>query len=190
VRGGEYSCSNDEGATWHRIEGIPASGYQPFITVLPDDRLFCVFHVGGGDAPFGESDLYIGAHIFRLEANLAQPTRLSLTREMDTGNTRYINSYTATLTSGGYGVGGKTIRYAYKKRYMDNWVESTAVTKEAGQARIHLGAVFEGVTNIHLSYELKAWFAPDPGDDSLAPCRSDIYFAYAITSTRKDLGWE
>lgn len=189
VRGGGYFCSNDEGATWHSIDSAPTANYQPFTLPLHDGRFLTVWHAGGGDEPFGKKDLWIGAHVFRLAGNLPKPTRLALARQLDLAGDRYINAFTAQLTCGPEPVAGKIIRYSYKKRYTKTWVEGTVTTNAQGQARIDLVKEFESETNIHLSYEIKAWFEPQAGDRELAPCRSDEYFAYALTASRKDLGW-
>ena len=190
VRGGDYTVSNDLGATWHKIEDLPKAGYQPFVTELPGGRLFCVFHVGGGDVAFGKNDLHIGAHIFRLEANLPQPTRLAIARELDAAGQRYANSYLVTLTGGGEPAARKTIRYTVEKRegYYATGpakIESTVITDAKGQARIDLTGQFAEEKNIHLSYHLDAWFEPPQRDRTLSPCRADRYFAYVIKSTKR-----
>jgi len=189
VRGGGYSCSNDEGATWHAIEGLPACGYQPSMVERADGRILCAWHGGGGDEPFGQKHLFVGTTTFRLEANLPAPTRLDLVRDQDDAGYRFINRYILTLRAGDQPLTGKTLRYSFLKRYEKDPVEGTAVTNAQGQAQIDLTEVFKEVTDIHLSYHLEARFEPEPKDKSLAPCQSVRYMAYAITTSRKDLGW-
>jgi hypothetical protein len=186
VRGGEFSCSNDDGANWHTVAGIKA-GYQPYLIDLSDGRLLCGYHTGGGDEPFGQRDLSVETAAFRLTANLPSPTRLRLTRNLDAKGNKYTNSYTAVLTSGEQPIAGKTIRFKYAKRYGGGG-ETTAATDVSGRAKIDLGEDFKGVTDIHLSYTLQATFVPEANDKELAPCESDLYTAYAITSSRADLG--
>ena len=187
-----YQCSNDEGATWYPLADIPDAGYQPYIIELPDGRLFCIYHVGGGDEQFGLHDLYIGAATFRVDDRLPKPTKLTIRRQTSAAGDRYINSYVATLTGDGEHLAGKTVHFGYKRRYHDdtgNGIQSTAVTDAWGRARLCI-TEFDGETNIHQSYTVKAWFTPDAGETTLAPCESDEYFAYAITSSKRDLGWE
>ena len=188
VRGGEYSCSNDEGATWHKIEGIPGCNYQPSITELADGRLLCAWHVGG-DQPFGQSDQWVGAHVFRLTTRLPQPTRLVLERQLDAAGQRDVNIYRLTLTSGDAPVAGKAVSYSFDKRYGGGG-KGTVTTDDQGTARIDLTAEFAGVTDPHLGYSLRAWFDPSPGDAELSACRCAEYYAYAITTTKEELGWK
>ncbi len=63
-------------------------------------------------------------------------------------------------------------------------------TDEKGQARIDLTKEFEGVANTHAGYTLSALFEPAKGDAALAACRSDEIDAYAITTTKQELGWK
>ena len=195
VRGGTYTCSNDDGATWYEIAGLPACGYQPSVTELPDGRLICAWHGGGGDEPFGEKDLWIGVTSFRLTADLPAPTRLCIARQMDRRETQFLNAYVVSLTHGGEPLPGKTIRCKVTKReghYASGpgTIESTAVTDAEGRARIDLTEAFAGETDIHLSYTVTARFDPDGGDRRFQPARSGEYNAYAVTPTKADLGWD
>jgi hypothetical protein len=183
----EYSCSNDEGATWHTIAGLPGCEYQPSIVETSDGRLLCAWH-HGSDQPFGESDQYVGTHRFRLDANLPVATQLDLQRDMDAGRQQYINSYTLTLTAGPKLLARKTLHYEVKIRYQDQPLTGSVTTDGQGRARIELADHFKEVTNIHLCYWLKAWFDPQPGD-LLSPSRSAEYMAYVMTTTKNELGW-
>ena len=58
--GGAFTCSNDEGATWQRIEDLPSSGYQPQIIELKDGRFLCAWHCGA-DQIFGQNHQYVGS---------------------------------------------------------------------------------------------------------------------------------
>jgi hypothetical protein len=189
VRGGEYGCSNDEGANWHRIAGLPNCAYQPFVTQLPDGRVFYAWHAGGGDEPVGKSDLYVGATTFALVANLPAPTSLTLSRDLSESGDRYINSYTLVLTKGETPVPGKTIHLRYEKR-RGGAGELTSVTDSGGRARFDLSGVFAGVSDLHLSYTVRGWFKPEASDASLAPCENEQYLAYVVTTTLRELGWE
>ena len=166
MRHGGYSCSNDEGATWHTIKGLPRAGYQPCITELSDARLLCAGHVGGGDVAFGKNDLYIETHTFRLETNIPQPTKLFLVREKDKDGSRYVNSFLATLTVGDRPVPGQTIRFRYKVNRNDDWLREdlTATTDQNGQARLDLIAdVLVVERKRPRAYWLKASFEPPEG---------------------------
>ena len=72
IRIGAYTCSNDDGATWHEISGLPKSNYQPQIIELKDGRFLCAWHKSeggpGGDHFVGQDHQFVGAHIFRLDA--------------------------------------------------------------------------------------------------------------------------
>jgi hypothetical protein len=187
VRLGEFSCSDDEGATWHRIEGLPVCGYQPFATVLPDGRLFFVWHDGGGDEDFGKKDLNIGSAVFRLDADLPKLPVMTLEREMNDEKTKYINSYVVSLKTGNIPLSDKHISFKYKKRYTENWIESAAITDCRGQARLDLNEIFKDEKNIHMGYEVTAAFLPfGKGSDITI---TESYYSYAITSTKADLGW-
>ena len=195
VRGGEYTCSNDEGATWHKIEGLPNCNYQPYITELSDGRLLCSWHIGG-DNFFGELDQWVGTTTFRLEANLPDPTRLALTRALNEAGNKYTNVYIASLTSGGQPVAGKTVDFAHHLRYTSDYdaaddprvagTGSSVVTDENGQARLDL-SFLDKETNMHQGYRVTAWFEPEQGDTTLASCRAEVYYAYTMTMSQEDL---
>jgi hypothetical protein len=188
VRGGEYTCSNDDGAIWHKIAGLPPCNYEPYITELPDGRLFCAWHVGG-DLRFGEADQWVGAHAFQLQANLPKPTTLSLERELNGARDRYVNSYLVTLKSGDTPIAGKVVNYSFAKRYGGGG-ESQVTTDKNGRAHIDLTKEFAGVVNPHAGYSLRAWFEPAKQDTALSPCQSDEYNTYPINTSKQELGWK
>ncbi len=189
VRGGQYSCSNDEGATWYKIEGLPACRYQPHIIELSDGRLLCSWHVGG-DNFFGELDQWVGSHTFRLQATLPESTQLTVTREMNETKTKYVNSYVATLTAGGRPLAGKTINFSVSIRYAEGYEEFplklTGVTDDQGQVPLDLESYFVNETNIHQCYGVSASFTPEEGDVLLTPAR-DGYGAYILSMSQEDL---
>ncbi len=187
VRGGDYFCSKDEGATWHKIEGLPRAGYQPLITRLADGRLFCAWHGGGGDVAVGKHDLWIGAHSFRLQGSLPDRPRLLLTREMDETKGRYTHSFRATLSLGSSPLEGRTVKFTITRRSPSEPVEITSVTNESGEARIDLTSRFAGETNAHVSYTVRARFDPGPGDKGLGAAVSVSRFQYVIGATRTEL---
>jgi hypothetical protein len=187
VRGGGYFASKDEGATWHQIAGLPKAGYQPFITQLSGGRLFCAWHGGGGDVEFGKHDLWIGAHSFRLAGTLPEPVQLSLTRELDEARERYTHSFRATLSAAGRPLAGRTIKFTVKRRSRPEQMEMTAVTNDAGEARIDLASQFAGETDIHLHYRVQARFDPGAGDSGLGAAASVSHFHYVVGVSRSEL---
>lgn len=195
VRGGEYVCSADEGANWYPIHGLPRCNYQPYMAELSDGRLLCSWHIGG-DNFFGELDQWVGSHTFRLDAHLPQPTKLTIARMKNEPGTQYINKYVATLANADGPVPGKTVTFAYHKRYTPDYNASpdpqvagtrqAAVTDANGQVFLDL-SMWDNETSIHISYRVTAWFTPEPADTALGPCKSDIYFAYTRNMTQNDL---
>ena len=193
---GICTCSNDEGATWHRIEDVPRVNYQPYMVELADGRLLCAWHIGG-DCFFGEMDQWVGTHRFRVEAELPPPATLNLTRDTDPDGTKYINSYTATLSLNGRPLPGRTVSFGYHQRGSDDAAKSrdprttgtvvTAATDEQGRARLDLGQ-FDELTYMHEWYRVTAWFDPDADEPWLASVRSEVYFAYTQTMTATELG--
>ena len=197
VRNGGYHCSNDEGANWHPIAGLPVCRYQPYMVELSDGRLLCTWHVGG-DNFFGELHQWVGSHAFRLETDLPQPTKLRLVRLLDESQSKYTNRYAVILTSGDRPVSGKPVNFAYHRRYTEAYDMSrdpkksgtrrTIVTDDAGRAVLDLSEL-DGETNMHLSYRVTAWFEPVESDVRLLPCRSEVCESYALTMTKQELGW-
>jgi len=190
VRGGDYTCSKDEGATWYKIEGLPRCRYQPYIIELSDGRLLCSWHVGG-DYFFGQMDQWVGATTFRLEANLPAPTKLTVTRQMNESRTKYINAYVATLTAG-KPLPDKTIHFKVSKpRYPEGYdqfpLKLTAVTDARGQARLDLEPYFVNETNIHQTFGVSASFTPGKDDISVTNARGS-YGNYVLSMSREDLG--
>lgn len=193
--GGDYVCSNDLGATWHIIEETERCLYQPYMVELNDGRLLCTWHVGG-DNFFGEMDQWVGSHTFRLHANLPKPTRLVLTRDYDDREQRYINRYTATLTAGGEPVAGQAVRFSYHLRWTADFdadpdpreagTHVDAITDEVGRAVIDLSDLQDS-TNIHQAYRLAAQYVPEDTDMQLPTAKSDIYYAYFMTMTDREL---
>lgn len=189
VRDGIYTCSDDEGANWHTIAGLPPCGYQPFMVELPDNRLFCAWHAGGGDEFFGEKNLYVGATTFRLEADLPKLPKLVLERELNAEKDRYINSYLATVTKEGHPLSDKTVYFKYKKKNSEQWSESDVKTDANGQARFDLVEIFKEETDIYFNYEVQARVEPWDAVEESGASLIETYLAYAITSTKADLGW-
>lgn len=184
-RGREYSCSKDEGNTWHAIEGVPKSLYQPRILQLDDGRLCNFFHLGG-DNMVGEIDQYVGAHVFRLEEHLPAPTTLSISRDRNPEGTRYINAFTVALRAGSAPVAGRTVKFTVRasspgrRRYDVTTFERT--TDPEGRARIALPE-YETCVDVHRHYFVHAEFTPTSSDAQFAAAVSAKFHCYRMTST-------
>ena len=187
-----YSCSADDGKTWHALPELPASQYQPMMVTLDDGSCLCVWH-HGKDSIFGEVDEYIGSHRFKPQIKIPQETRIDLTRDLDETQTQYVNAFTARLTCHGQPLSGKKIRFSYALRYTDGYEKhldpriagesAEQQTDEAGLAHIHLDQM-DRQRNIHLAYRITAWYAPADDENRYSPCQSDIYHAYGLTSRK------
>lgn len=191
-RGGPYVCSNDQGARWHKISGTSKCHYQPQMICLPDGRILTAWH-RGTDAAFGQQDMSIGLHSFRLETNLPAATQLTLDRSLSNDGKQFINRHRARLTVGNIPVTGKQIQLHLKLvwrpdgKYNDTPINqadvvATVITNEKGVAEFAL-ADFESIRDIHHSYDLQASFTPT-SRENLAPCRSVSYRIMTLTAMR------
>jgi hypothetical protein len=188
-RCGDYSCSGDEGETWHKITGGTKCGYQPMIKELDDGRFMCVWHQGGDDQ-FGEKNQFIGKHVFRVAYDFPKKTKMTIDRNMNTQKTQYINSFTAVLTSGGRTLKGKTVKFAVAERWTPAYENAAdpkiagkifeAKTNKNGEAVLWLKE-YDRTRDIHLSYRITAFFIPDEYDSTLAKCESEITEVIAVT---------
>jgi len=195
---GTYACSNDEGATWHVIGGLPRCEYQPMISQMADGRFICASHLGA-DSRYGEFDMHVAVHIFRVEGTLPKPTRIVVSREMNTDKTQYVNAYAATLTDGGQPLAGREVEfrvvdrvsredYRDLRRPKDVWTKGKAVraeTDSGGRARIDLPE-YDSVMDMNISYMAAARFEPAEGQEDVAACRSNVLHAYAMASAKNN----
>jgi hypothetical protein len=195
-RGSPYVCSNDLGENWYEIEGAPPAEYQPMMVLLPDDRVLTVWH-HGGDTALGEYDMFIGTHGFRVEADLPQPTRLTLERELSADGKQYVNTFRARLSAGSEPVPGRTVELRVRNTWrpqpdgrenpvsvFDSPDVRRSMTDEKGIARFELNdkAV---INDLHHNYGLAATFTPGP-EEHLAGSTSRTLSAYALTHRRDD----
>ena len=188
-----YACSNDLGATWHTIAGLPDCGYQPQVLCLPDGRFMAAWH-RGTDSAFGQQDMCIGIHAFRLEIkNLPRPTALTLERSLSDDNSQFINAFAARLMVGDHPLPGKAVDLRVKFTWLgDGRVNPTPIdqthdirtaeTDADGVARFVLADI-DAVPDMHHTYDVQAIFTPRPADH-LAPCRSVHFHCYNKTSKR------
>ena len=191
-RGGMYSCSNDLGQTWHLIAGAPKSNYQPQGVSLPDGRFLNAWHLGT-DSVFGQQDMCIGLHSFRLQANLPAPTQLTLVRSLSADGSQYVNTHRARLTGGGNPISGKTIELRVKHTWNSDGTHNatpidkvkdvrTAITDENGVADFLLSE-YDLLPDLYFSYVVQATFTPEPNDNMTAG-KSAMYDARAMTAKR------
>jgi hypothetical protein len=193
-RSGPYTCSNDLGENWYEIADVPDCHYQPILERLPDGRFLAVWH-WGTDCAFGEKDMYIGTHSFRLEARLPLATRLTLDRELSESEGRFVNTWRATLTADGKPVAGREIVFRTEEVWhRDSRANQTplaesrnvrrARTDEAGVARLRMDEK-ERIPDLHHAYRVDAVFEPANGD-TLQACAGPLEMAYALTPSRHD----
>ena len=191
-RGGKYTCSNDLGKTWHVISGAENCKYQPQLVALPDGQFLTAWHLGT-DAAFGQHDMCIGVHSFRLQANLPAPTLLTLDRSLSPSGDQFINAHRARLTVGGEPVAGKSIELRIKPTWTLGHIFNTtpidkvkdvrtAVTDENGVADFLLSE-YDLLPDLYFSYAVQATFTPD-SNDNVAACKSPMYDARAMAARR------
>jgi hypothetical protein len=192
-RNAPYVWSDDDGMTWYPLQDAPRGEYQPRAMMLDDDRILFVWHQGG-DLPYGQADMFIGAHTFKLKVDQQkQRTNLTLSRTFDAKKDKYITAFEAKLmTTDGKTVQGKEIEFAIVGRDEPGyepfggstpWVKGkrqTAKTDENGIARIAYPEQ-AGITAIHRTFQIAARFDPERKDDELHPSTSLVIEYYAMT---------
>jgi hypothetical protein len=177
-RPGAYFWSNDLGRNWQPLQGAPTTMevYQPWIAYLGDGKIACAGHFGADD-PIKSRDQYISVHTFRVEVlQKAADVKLRVDREYDASGKRFLNSYNVSLTLNGKPLADKDISAWYvgrdqagydsfnskslKERMAAGGRSVTLRTDSSGKARLSL-TEFDGVTDIHASYQLVIRFNSD-----------------------------
>jgi hypothetical protein len=177
-RPGTYYCSTDLGQNWQPLEGVPASDevYQPWIHYLGGEKVACAGHLGADD-PIGGRDQYISLHTFNIRVlQKTSNARLWIERDFDEKTKNFLNAYTISLTAGNRPIAEKDVQVWYVARDTpgyDSWNSKplpermklggktmTLKTDSAGKARLVLRE-FDGITNIHASYQLVIRFNPE-----------------------------
>lgn len=193
-RGGPYTCSSDLGENWYEIADAPDCPYQPMIERLPDGRFLTVWH-WGHDSAFGEVDMYIGTHSFRVDASLPAPTRLDLERELSADGSRYVNAWRATLTANGKPAADKDIVFRTEDVYCpDGRPNVTPLSESADVFTARSDA--DGVARLRLdnkdrspdfgdAYRIDVVFCSSAGD-GLQDCYGPEEAAYAIRPVRNN----
>ena len=178
LRPGTYYWSDDLGQNWQPLEGAPSTieVYQPWIQYLGKGKVACAGHLGADD-PIHSRDQYISLHTFNVQVlQKTTETRLWIERGFDAGKKNFLNAYTISLTSNGAPLPEKDIQVWYVARDApgyDSWNKTsleermkaggkslTLRTGSDGKARLELPE-FDGITNIHASYQLVVRFNAD-----------------------------
>jgi len=177
-RPGTYYWSNDLGQNWHSLDGAPSTieVYQPWIVYLGKGKVACAGHYGADD-PIKSRDQFISVHTFNVEVlQKTNRVKLWIDREYDERQKRFLNSYIISLTSNGAPLADKDITAWYvgrdqpgydsfnSKRIEDRMKaggKSVRVrTDSSGKAHLALPE-FDGITDIHASYQLLVRFNAD-----------------------------
>lgn len=192
-RNAAYVWSQDDGVAWHPVEDIPSCEYQPRAIALDGDRLMFAWHKGG-DLPYGQADMYIGRHTFKLQVLKPRPrSRLTLSRVFDEKAGRYVCAFDATLTTGdGKPIANKPIEFSIVARDAAGyepfggatpWVhgkKQAATTDERGVARVSYPEQ-AAIADIHQTFQVAARFDPDGADAEFLPATSLTVEYYAVT---------
>lgn len=160
-----YSVSNDLGANWQPLDGVPPSLYQPFLMRLADGRIANFGHVGS-DSAFGEEDMRIGVDRFRLPGGVMPALTLDLSRELDEARTHYVNRYRARLHRAGVPQPAEQVEFRFvpvwnadgtvNTRRLDHaTITVTALTDAEGSAVV-AADMFDHIADIHFYYNVDA----------------------------------
>ena len=197
-RNGPYLWSDDNGMNWYPVEGARDCGYQPRAVLMDDGRVLFCWHKGA-DLAYGEQDMWIGQHTFRLQVeNPRAATQLRLARVKDEAQERYTCAFTALLTTAdGTPVPGQPVQFSVVGRWEPGyedfggskpWVEgkvTLATTNRDGVARVDYPEQNE-VTDIHKSFQICARFNPDGDIAGYLPATSTVWEYYAVTPRREE----
>ena len=194
-RNAAYVWSGDDGATWQVVEEIKRGEYQPRALLLKDNRILFLWHKGG-DFPYGQADMYIGQHTFKLQVVEPRPrTRLKLERTFDETARKYVCAFSATLTTtDGKPIAGKPIEFSVVARGAPGyepfggatpWVhgaKQTIKTDAHGVARASYPEQ-SAITDIHQTFQVAARFDPERQDPQYLAATSLTIEYYAVTPT-------
>jgi hypothetical protein len=182
-RPGTYYWSGDFGENWQPLEGAPTTieVYQPWIAFLGEGKVACAGHYGADD-PIKSRDQFVSVHTFdvKVRRKPAQ-AKLSITRDYDEKQSRFLNAYTISLKLDDEPLAGRDISVWYVARDRPGYdsfnSKSLADRMSAGGKSVvietdrngiaHLVLPeFDGVEDIHASYQMVVRFNSD-GADSL-----------------------
>ncbi|MDR1692912.1 MAG: glycoside hydrolase [Oscillospiraceae bacterium] len=187
-----YTCSNDNGANWHQIEGLPNSLYQPAMISLPDGTVMNFYHKGG-DSAFGQHDMFMGADIFTLENNMPKQTALTLRRELAPDGSRFSHTFSATLTGSAGPLAGRELTFFSASAWREDGSANTdsrdaarfikrAVTDSGGTASVTFDE-YSVYGDIHHYYTVEVAYLPPAGSVDLA-CDGPLMNAGALVPVR------
>ena len=178
MRAGNYYWSDDLGQNWQPLEGARGNGevYQPWIQYLSGGKVACAGHYGLDD-PIGQRDQYISLQTFSVQVlRKTVSTRLWIERDFDKTTRNYLNSYTLSLTADGVPLADKDIqvwhvfrdapgyngwnKHPLAERMKLGGKTVTVRSDATGKAKLHLPE-YNGITNIHSSYQVVVRFNPD-----------------------------
>ena len=184
-RPGTYWWSDDLGQNWHSLQGVPSTieVYQPWIQYLGNSQVACAGHYGADD-PIGGRDQSINLHRFTINSlrKVVAPS-LWIRRGFDEQRKRFLNAYTVSLTAGKEPLAGKAIEVWYVSRGSPGYDSFNSKLLEdrmkLGGKRINLRTgrdgtatlnlpEFDGVDDIHASYQLVIRFNTDRDDPGYA----------------------
>lgn len=189
-----YSCSNDYGENWYEIDGLDPSLYQPYMMQMPNGVIANFGHFGG-DAAFGQEDMYIGADFFTLENNLPASCTLSLRRNLSHDNSKYINSFIARLETNGTPVCEQEVTF----RFTPVWnTDGTVNTQKQANAPIIKKAVtdnngyacanafeYDNIPDIHFYYNVDVVYEPAQ-NSAYRQCDGPMMCVAALTPHREN----
>lgn len=189
-----YACSNDFGENWYEMDGLPQSLYQPYMMLLPNGEIANFGHFGG-DAAFGQEDMYVGADFFKVENQLPSACTLTLTRCLSADKSHFENRFSATLQHGSAVVAGETVTFRFAPVWnADNTVNTApqcaaalqkeVVTNEKGTATIAVPE-FDAIADIHFYYNVDVVYAPTQTGRYRA-CNGPLMCVAALTPYREN----
>ncbi|MGZ5566133.1 MAG: alpha-glucuronidase family glycosyl hydrolase [Limisphaerales bacterium] len=178
MRPGKYFWSADLGLNWRTLEGAPDNMdvYQPWIQFLGNGRVGCAGHHGADD-PIGGRDQFVSLQTFDVQTlRKMHEAKLWIEREFDSGQNRFLNSFTISLKSNEVPLANREVEVwcvARDAAGYDSWNSLPLAermkmggriikltTDNAGQAKLRLPE-FDRITNIHASYQLVVRFNSD-----------------------------
>jgi hypothetical protein len=187
-RPGTYYWSDDLGRNWQPLEGAPATNevYQPWIQYLGGGKVACAGHLGADD-PIGGRDQRIDLHTFNVTvARKTRSPRLWIDRAFDASKKSFLNAFTLTLSCEGKPLADKDLAVWYVARdkpgydsYNSKPLEErmklggktiTLRTDADGRTKLELPE-FDGVADIHATYQLVARFNADRRDAEYNPAQ-------------------
>lgn len=189
-----FSISNDLGENWIELKPDFEMNYlyQPVIVAMDNKKMMMVGHVGG-DAAFGQNDMYVESQVIEVESAklLPKPGKITIERLFSEDNSHYINAFSAKLTSSGVPIANKKITFRFTPYWNDDGSVSTAmqadapykvdvITDENGHATAKAD-MFDKVADIYLSYNVDAACEED---ESVSFCQSPTMVVLALAPHR------